>query len=72
MEGQRNKKLEHGPVVFTKGRYKGKKGFYDDDAVTTGGNPCAIVYLGTPCASPFLRVRHDEVKNLRAEALVHG
>lgn len=66
----RNKSLEHGPVVFVRGRNKGKQAFYDDDAVTRNGNPCAIVYLGEPCVSRFLRVRHDELKNIKALARV--
>lgn len=67
--GQRNKNLEYGPVIFTRGRNKGKQGFYDDDSITAGGNACAIVYLGEPFKSPFYRVRHDELKNV---AVAHG
>jgi hypothetical protein len=39
-----------------RGRYKGRLAYYDDDE-----SGCAIVYLGTPFASPDVLVRYSSL-----------
>lgn len=43
--------IDYGPVMFIRGKYQGRVGYYDDDK----GNE-AIVYLGEPFKSEYVVV----------------
>lgn len=47
---------DYGPALVIKGRFKGSVVYYDDDE----GN-FAIIYVDTPFATPYYRVRHSSL-----------
>jgi hypothetical protein len=57
MEHKESRRLGYGVVRIIRGRHKGTIGYYDDDE---GGS--AVVYLGTPFASPYVLVRHRSLE----------
>ena len=61
--------LEFGAVYVTKGRYKGKIGYYDDDEyirTDKNGNEIykAIVYLDEPLRGDYVRINFDYLRNV--------
>lgn len=50
---------DYGPVVITKGKHKGKMGYYDDE-----DERHAYVYLGTPFQSSLVAVRFSSMRHM--------
>lgn len=50
---------EYGPVIVREGKYKGRVGYYDDDA---DNNNFAVVYFGTPFGSKCVLIRRSWLK----------
>jgi len=53
-----DEELEWGYVAITRGRYKGRIGYYDDDAE----RDLLVVYLETPWVRPYVLVRRSSVR----------
>jgi hypothetical protein len=53
--------LEYGSVLITKGKYKDKIGYYDDDDCDTDK---AIVYLGEPFTSDYILINPKYLVNI--------
>jgi hypothetical protein len=52
--------LNYGAVLVTKGKYKGKIGYYDDDQSDTKG----IVYFGEPFVSDYVLIKLEYLENI--------
>lgn len=52
--------LNYGAVLVTKGKYKGKIGYYDDDYSDTKG----IVYFGEPFFSDYVLIKLGYLENV--------
>jgi hypothetical protein len=50
---------EYGPVVVCEGKYKGRVGYYDDDA--DDNINFAIVYFDTPFESKYVLIRRSQL-----------
>jgi hypothetical protein len=50
---------EYGPVIVREGKYKGRVGYYDDDADNIN---FAVVYFGTPFESKYVLIRRSWLK----------
>jgi len=51
--------MKHGPVWISGGRYHGQIGYYDDDT-----DDKAIVYLGEPFKSRWVKIPHHQLESL--------
>lgn len=51
--------IKHGPVWINTGKHRGQIGYYDDDTEDR-----AIVYLGEPCKSAWVKIPHHWIDAL--------
>lgn len=57
--------LNYGFVLITRGQFKGRPGYYDDDK----GSRC-IVYFGAPCLSEFAIVDRKDVERISSATAI--
>jgi hypothetical protein len=60
---------QYGPVLILAGEHAGKAGYYDDDDPHADGPDAAVVYLGEPFESDYIRIPHGELEQLAATNL---
>lgn len=51
---------DYGPIKVTKGKHKGKNGYYDNDE-----GALAVVYFGVPFQSEFFFLRHSSLEPIK-------
>lgn len=56
---------DYGPVLVLAGEHQGEVGYYDDD----DDGPDAIVYLGEPFMSDYVRLPRDTLEKIDARSL---